>query len=227
MGTERSITMSKTTSITDIDGDKVTFEPQSWAGFNIQTSHCHRAFQNDKGPTVALAVLDACGYGNSAAAGMLYSLVRDLAEDQPADLEAVVGPELDQEDIVPAELADDPATWGSTDAAAKALAILEAAGIESADTNIDKQLFGGPEKGAEYAVMWLRQLAEHQAAKAKETADRAQLEAEAYAYYRASCLATDTVPAPDWATATALASYVERDFIAIARTAREIHGVQA
>lgn len=219
MGTERSTTMSKTTSITDIDGDKVTFEPQSWAGFNIITSHCHRSFQNDKGPTVAVAVMEACGYGNSDAARALYTLLETI--DTHPDYQD------DPEQIVPAELADDPETWGSTDAAAKALATLEAAGIESADTNFDKQLFGGPEKGAEYAVMWLRQFAEHQATKAKETADRAQLEAEAYAYYRASCLATDTVPAPDWATATALASYVERDFIAIARTAREIHGVQA
>lgn len=227
MGTERSTTMSKTTSITDIDGDKVTFEPQSWAGFKIVTNHCHRAFKNDLGPTVALAVMDACGYGGSVAAGVLQSLVRNLAEDQPADLEAVVGSELDQEDIVPAELADAPATWGSTDAAAKALAILEAAGIESADTDFDKQLFGGPEKGAEYAVMWLRQLAGHQAAKAKEAADRAQLEAEAFEYYQASCIATGTMPAPDWATATSLLDTVGPDFLAIARTARIIHGVQA
>lgn len=49
------------------------------------------------------------------------------------------------------------------------------------------------------------------------------LRSEAYELYRASCLATDTLPAPDWNTAIE-GPNVARDFLAIARTARKLHG---
>jgi hypothetical protein len=51
-----------------------------------------------------------------------------------------------------------------------------------------------------------------------------QLRAEAYELYRVSCLATDTVPAPDWNTAIE-GRDVARDFLAIATRARELHGI--
>lgn len=58
-----------------------------------------------------------------------------------------------------------------------------------------------------------------------DTAEKAKvkLELEAFALYVASCVATDTTPAPDWKTAC-IGENVERDFLAIASTAREIHG---
>lgn len=65
----------------------------------------------------------------------------------------------------------------------------------------------------------------HEGIRAWEAAaDRRALEVEAYEFYRTSCEATDTVPAPDWATAKSLTRDVERDFIAIARAARKMHG---
>ncbi|WP_139194708.1 hypothetical protein [Arthrobacter sp. UCD-GKA] len=61
-------------------------------------------------------------------------------------------------------------------APALALAILEAAGVKSAEPmRSDRDFFGGDELGAEYAVMWLRNLAKHN----EEAADREELEGEA------------------------------------------------
>lgn len=101
-----------------------------------------------------------------------------------------------------------------TEAARIALTVLEAAHSNGAPVSAE----------VARAMEALEELAQRLQIEAAAVADRAKLEAEAYAYYRASCLATDTVPAPDWATAKNLTKDVERDFIAIATTAREIHG---
>lgn len=101
------------------------------------------------------------------------------------------------------------------DAPALALAVLDAPASNGAPV--------APEVAR--AIAALEEYKQRTQAEAEDAADREALEGEAYALYRASCLACNTTPAPDWATAKVLTDYVERDFIAIAVTARELHGV--
>lgn len=122
----------KKTSIKDIDGDRVTFEQQSWAGFKIATNHCHRAFQNHRGPAVALAVLEASTWGNSFPAKELRALIATMNQE---------GPELDPESIVDAEVLADPAD-GFADAVRTALAALTKAGIRQREH--EQSRYGSP-----------------------------------------------------------------------------------
>lgn len=107
----------------------------------------------------------------------------------------------------------------ASDAPALALAILEAAGITSADGDFDKQVFGGPAKGAEYAVMWLRHLAEHQTTAAKEAADRAVLWQEASDLYHSVFPDNPTFATPDQ-----MPEHLRDGWVRAALKAREIHG---
>lgn len=100
-------------------------------------------------------------------------------------------------------------------APALALAILEAAGVKSAEPmRSDRDFFGGDELGAEYAVMWLRNLAKHN----EEAADREELEAEALHLCRIMWDNPDQAWAP-------MRPEAKAKWLKMARKARELHGV--
>lgn len=183
--------MNKKTSIKDIDGDELTFEQQSWAGFKISTNHCHRSFQNNRGPLLAIGVLEASGYGNSNAARVLYTLIETIETH----------PDYETEPVPPATVVPDSLT-----------AVREALAILSAAARIDLPVVAEVARATQALEEYTRRVQLEE--------DQQALEGEALTL----CRTLWDNPDQQWAPMSAKA---KTTWLTMARTARNLHGVQA